>query len=26
VLSGEIEFDEMYQSAGTKGLKKTSKN
>jgi len=22
VLSGEIEFDEMYQSAGTKGLKK----
>jgi len=26
VLSGEIEFDEMYQSAGTKGLKKTSEN
>jgi transposase-like protein len=26
VLSGEIEFDEMYQSAGTKGLKKTSKD
>lgn len=26
VLSGEIEFDEMYYSAGTKGLKKTSKD
>ncbi len=26
VLSGEIEFDEMYQSTGTKGLKKTSKD
>jgi len=26
VLSGEIEIDEMYQSAGNKGLKKTSTN
>jgi len=26
VLSGEIEFDEMYQSAGAKGLKKTSED
>ena len=26
VLSGEIELDEMYQLAGTKGLKKTSKD